>query len=92
MNVKLRRRRIRTFWPYVAGAGAVSWLALWRGGFHPALALVPIVPFLPHAARDPGLFVEAPADAHDALSENQASATQRFRATGQVPSRLVLRE
>jgi len=42
---------------------------LWRGGLHPALALVPIVPFLPHAARDPGLFVEAPATAHDTLSE-----------------------
>jgi NhaA family Na+:H+ antiporter len=38
------------------------------GGLHPALALVPIMPFLPHAARDPGLFVEAPASARDALS------------------------
>src|SRR5262249_42967300 len=65
----LRRRRVRSFWPYVGGAGAVSWFALWRGGLHPALALVPIVPFLPHAARDPGLFVEAPPEAHDTLSE-----------------------
>jgi len=30
--------------------------------------LVPIVPFLPHAARDPGLFVESPND-HDTLNE-----------------------
>ena len=29
-------------------------LAFYRGGLHPALALVPIMPFLPHAARDPG--------------------------------------
>jgi NhaA family Na+:H+ antiporter len=29
---------------------------LYIGGFHPALALVPIVPFMPHAASDPGLF------------------------------------
>jgi Na+:H+ antiporter, NhaA family len=65
----LRRQGIRSFWPYVGAAGAVSWLALWRGGFHPALALVPIVPFLPRAARDPGLFVDAPATAHDTLSE-----------------------
>ena len=47
----------------------MSWIALVRGGLHPALALVPIVPFMPHAARDPGLFVDAPADARDALSE-----------------------
>ena len=65
----LRRSGIRSFWPYIGVAGSVSWLALWRGGFHPALALVPIVPFLPGAARDPGLFVDAPASAHDTLSE-----------------------
>ena len=49
--------------------GTLSWVALYRGGLHPALALVPIVPFMPHAARDPGLFVEAPAGARDALSQ-----------------------
>ena len=46
----------------------MSWIGFYRGGLHPALALVPIIPFLPHAARDPGLFVEAP-DAHDTLNE-----------------------
>jgi NhaA family Na+:H+ antiporter len=67
--IGLRRLRVRVFWPYVLTAGAASWSALFLGGLHPALALVPIVPFLPHAARDPGLFVDAPADATDALSE-----------------------
>jgi Na+:H+ antiporter, NhaA family len=66
--VMLRRLRIQSFWPYVGTAGALSWLALLVGGVHPALALVPIVPFLPHAARDPGFFVDAPATAHDALN------------------------
>jgi NhaA family Na+:H+ antiporter len=65
----LRRRGIRSFWPYVGVAGSLSWLAMWRGGLHPALALVPIVPFLPRAPRDPGLFVDAPSTAHDTLSE-----------------------
>ena len=35
---------------------SLSWAALYFGGFHPALALVPIVPFMPHSARDLGLF------------------------------------
>ena len=65
----LRRSRVRVFWPYVLAAGAVSWTALFLGGLHPALALVPVIPFFPHAARDPGLFVDAPADATDPLSE-----------------------
>jgi NhaA family Na+:H+ antiporter len=65
----LRRRRVRIFWPYVLAGGALSWSALFVGGLHPALALVPIMPFLPRAARDPGLFVEAPPHARDALSD-----------------------
>jgi NhaA family Na+:H+ antiporter len=65
----LRRSGARPYWPYVIVGGALSWVALHRGGLHPALALVPIVPFMPHAARDPGLFVEAPPGARDALSE-----------------------
>src|SRR5687767_3483341 len=52
----LRRRRVRSFWFYVIGPGLLSWTALYLGGFHPALALVPIVPFMPHAAQDLGLF------------------------------------
>jgi NhaA family Na+:H+ antiporter len=38
------------------GPGSLSWFALYWGGFHPALALVPIVPFMPHSAVDLGLF------------------------------------
>ncbi len=68
-SLGLRRRRVRSFWPYVMAGGTLSWLALHWGGLHPALALVPIVPFLPHAARDPGLFVAAPPGARDALSQ-----------------------
>ena len=64
----LRTRRTVSFWPYILGAGGIAWIGFYRGGLHPALALVPIIPFLPHAARDPGLFVDAP-DAHDTLSE-----------------------
>jgi NhaA family Na+:H+ antiporter len=64
----LRRRGTTAFWPYILTAGLLSWFAFHRGGLHSALALVPIVPFLPHGARDPGLFVEAP-DGHDTLNE-----------------------
>ena len=64
----LQQRKVASFWPYILIGGALSWFGLYRGGIHPALALVPIIPFLPHIARDPGLFVEAP-DAHDTLDE-----------------------
>ena len=65
----LRRWRVKTFWPYLLIAGGVSWFAFFSSGVHPALALVPIMPFLPHAARDPGFFVDAPPDARDTLNQ-----------------------
>jgi NhaA family Na+:H+ antiporter len=65
----LRRLGTKSFWPYILGAGSVSWAGFYIGGLHPALALVPILPFLPHAAQDPGVFVEPAQPQHDALSE-----------------------
>jgi Na+:H+ antiporter, NhaA family len=64
----LRYSGIKGFWPYLLGPGLLSWCALFLGGVHPALALVPIVPFFPHGRHDDGLFVEAAPRAHDALT------------------------
>jgi NhaA family Na+:H+ antiporter len=65
----LRRGRVDTFWPYVLGGGMLTWFGLFQGGLHPALALVPVMPFLPHASRDAGLFAEPRPMAHDPLTE-----------------------
>lgn len=67
-SLLFRRWQVKSFWPYVMVGGGLSWSALFFGGFHPALALLPIVPFVPHAPRDPGFFVDAPASAPDALN------------------------
>jgi NhaA family Na+:H+ antiporter len=67
--VALRRYRVTRFWPYVAIGGTLAWFAFYRSGVHPAMALVPIIPWMPHAARDPGFFVDAEPDAPDALSQ-----------------------
>jgi NhaA family Na+:H+ antiporter len=56
LAMHLRRRRVTNFWTYSLAAGGLSWAALYLGGFHPALALVPIVPFMPHEKRDLGIF------------------------------------
>jgi Na+:H+ antiporter, NhaA family len=64
----LRSRGVMSFWWYLIGPGVLSWWALFLGGVHPALALVPIVPFLPHGLRDRGLLVEPAPQAHDTLT------------------------
>jgi Na+:H+ antiporter, NhaA family len=58
----LRQARVRAFWPYLAVCGTASWWAFYWAGVHPALALVPIVPFLPHEPRRLEMFAEAPDD------------------------------
>jgi NhaA family Na+:H+ antiporter len=82
LAVVLRRRRIRSFWPYVIGPGSLSWAALHYGGLHPALALVPIVPLMPHSARDLGLF--------NPREERQPDTLSRFEHWWAVPVQFVL--
>ena len=78
----LRRRDVQSFWPYVLGPGALSWAALYTGGFHPALALVPIVPLMPHGRRDFGVFDPREADQPDTLN--------RFEHWWAAPVQIVL--
>ncbi|HET9467277.1 MAG TPA: Na+/H+ antiporter NhaA [Vicinamibacterales bacterium] len=56
----LRRFKVDRFWPYLFLCGPLSWWALYLDGFHPALALVPIVPFLPHVPRGVDTFEDTP--------------------------------
>jgi NhaA family Na+:H+ antiporter len=58
VSLWLKRRRTKSFWAYVILGGGLSWAALHFGGLHPALALVPVLPFMPHEKRDLGLFNE----------------------------------
>lgn len=78
----LRRRGTRSFWPYVIGPGTLSWAALCFGGFHPALALVPIVPFMPHSPRDFGIV--------DPREGRQPDTLNRFEHWWATPVQLVL--
>jgi NhaA family Na+:H+ antiporter len=48
--------KVSNFWWYIIIAGPLSWYGFFKGGIHPALALVPIVPTLPHAQSDMGFF------------------------------------
>lgn len=48
----LRRGRVRSYWPYLLLGGILSWTGLFQAHLHPALALVFIVPFLPHPKHE----------------------------------------
>jgi NhaA family Na+:H+ antiporter len=55
----LRAGRVDRLWVYLVTSGTLSWSACYWGGIGPALALVPVVPFLPHRSRHVGLSAEA---------------------------------
>jgi NhaA family Na+:H+ antiporter len=55
----LRRARVNRIWVYLVTSGTLSWLACYWSGIQPALALVPVVPFLPHRSPHVGLSAEA---------------------------------
>lgn len=67
----MRRQGVKNFWPYVIIGGTISWIGLAYTGVHAALALVPVIPFMPHAERDAGLFVDTP-DAQDTMHGYEA--------------------
>jgi Na+:H+ antiporter, NhaA family len=58
----LRRGRVRNYWPYLLG-GIASWVGLFEANLHPSLALVFIVPFMPHQklTQENTVFDAAPA-------------------------------
>jgi NhaA family Na+:H+ antiporter len=58
----MRALNVRRFGPYLVICGTLSWIALYREGLHPAFALVPIVPFLPHEPRRLDLLADPPDD------------------------------
>jgi NhaA family Na+:H+ antiporter len=78
----LRRYGFRSFWIYLAIPGAMSWLGMHFGGLHPALALVPIVPFMPHHKSDLKVFAVTPVGSFHTLHE--------FEQWWRIPVQVIL--
>jgi NhaA family Na+:H+ antiporter len=79
----LRKSGVTSFWWYLAVPGALAWAGLFLGGIHPALALVPIVPFMPHGRSNLMLFAGR-------VETSRTSTLQAFERTWKMPVQLVL--
>ena len=90
----LRQRRVGKFWPYWLVSGTLSWLALYWMGIHPALALIPIVPFLPHDRRPAELFADRIDDdpIHHAEHEWNGVAQVALLLFGLVNAGVIVRQ
>jgi NhaA family Na+:H+ antiporter len=78
----MRRFGVENFWLYVFGPGLLSWLGLFYGGLHPVLALVPIVPLMPHHRSDLRVFGRT--------SRVRLMTLTRFAEWWKVPIQFVL--
>ncbi|MCP4891885.1 MAG: Na+/H+ antiporter NhaA [Planctomycetaceae bacterium] len=64
----MRRSGIQSHWAYLLGPGIACWWSFFQANIHPALGLVPIIPMLPHAHTDLGLFAEGESQRDDTLN------------------------
>jgi NhaA family Na+:H+ antiporter len=78
----MRRMGLHSFWPYLLIAGTMSWLGFALSGLHPALGLLPIIPAMPHAHVDTGLFDWGRIESDDTLT--------RFEHWWKNPVELIL--
>ncbi|MEM6777951.1 MAG: Na+/H+ antiporter NhaA [Planctomycetota bacterium] len=69
LGLAMRKMRVHSHWAYLLGPGVLSWISFYQANIHPALGLVPIIPTLPHAHTDLGLFARAELDRDDTLNE-----------------------
>lgn len=60
--------KVKHFMPYVVFPGILSWIGFYKGGIHPALALVPLAWCMPHEKSDLGLFDPREGKQNDALN------------------------
>lgn len=65
----LKRFKIKSYWPYIIFGGVLSWTGLYLTHIHAALALVFIIPFLPHPTKESSHLFEDDVKVHSTLIE-----------------------
>ncbi|MEM7235474.1 MAG: Na+/H+ antiporter NhaA, partial [Planctomycetota bacterium] len=68
LGFAMRRMKLKSFWWYLLGPGVISWFSFFEAHLHPALGLVPIIPTMPHAHTDLGMFVRRELGREDTLN------------------------
>ncbi|PKM88013.1 MAG: sodium:proton antiporter [Firmicutes bacterium HGW-Firmicutes-12] len=69
LSYLFRRMQLKSYWPYLLIGGALSWIGLFKAHLHPALALVFIIPFLPHPKKEEASIFEHDTHDHSTLSK-----------------------
>ena len=65
----LKKAKVKSYWPYIIFGGTLSWTGLYLTHIHPALALVFIIPFLPHPTKERSHLFEDDPKGHSTLRQ-----------------------
>jgi NhaA family Na+:H+ antiporter len=65
----LRKLKVHSHWFYILGPGVICWFSFYQSHIHAALGLVPIIPLLPSASSDLGIFAKEELQRDDTLNE-----------------------
>ncbi|MEM9366476.1 MAG: Na+/H+ antiporter NhaA [Planctomycetota bacterium] len=68
LGFAMRKWKVQSHLAYLIGPGLLSWFSFYEANIHPALGLVPIIPTLPHAHTDLGLFAREELQRDDTLN------------------------
>ena len=68
VGVGFQKLKLQNFWWYLLIPGVASWFAFYKAGIHPALGLLPIIPIMPHAKSDLGIFAREELHRDDTLN------------------------
>jgi len=61
--------KLESFWWYLLIPGVMSWFSFYMTGIHAALGLIPIIPCLPHAKSELGMFLDQQKGQKDTLNQ-----------------------
>ncbi len=79
--------KVDSYWPYLIIGMPLSWLGLHYCGVHSALALVPIVPFLPSFhGKDAGLFEEEDLPLEPGQQSSSGAGPEHHASPGHHPT------
>lgn len=68
LGYTFQKMKLNSFWWYLLIPGALSWIGFLKSSIHPALGLVPIIPIIPHAKTDLGIFAREELGRDDPLN------------------------
>lgn len=69
IGIYMNKQKVHNHWWYFFLVGLPSFIGFLQAGIHPAMGLIPMIPTMPHAQSDAGIYAKEELKRHDTLNE-----------------------